>query len=193
MKKHCLFSLFLAFALLLCACGGTETTTEAGTVPASKETSAAAAESSSETAAETAETAGDTVSMYDLSKAMCAADPSLPEMSRISSSDAAELFSYFSKMDYGKVEDYFLSYAAKGTAEEIGVILLKDEKDVQECITSLEAHLKDRVDLYKTYAPEQVKRAENTAILSKGRYVAFIMCDEQKAVTEAFHQFIEGK
>ena len=36
-------------------------------------------------------------------------------------------------------------------------------------------------------------RTEKTAILTEGRYVAFIMSDEQKAVTEAFQNFLEGK
>ena len=133
--------------------------------------------------------------MYDLSKAMCAADPSLPEMSRISSSDgnAADLFAYFSKLDYEKVDLYFLSYAAKGTAEEIGVIALKDARDAEECKKTLEDHVQDRINLYKTYAPDQVQRAEKAQVLISGRYVALIMCDEQKAVTEAMNSFLEGK
>ena len=133
--------------------------------------------------------------MYDLSKAMCAADDTLPEMSRISSSDtnAAELFSYFSKMDYEKVDAYFLSYSAAGTAEEIGVIALKDEKDADACKKSLDDHVQDRVNLYKTYAPEQVQRAEKAVIVTAGRYVALIMSDKKDAVTEAFLSFLEGK
>ena len=185
MKRfHTLF-LILLFAVVFCACGGSAGTqsTAAVTEPATQQATTAAPETTA---------AAETVSMYDLSKAMCAADPSLPEMSRISTSDenAADLFTYFSKLDYEKVEAYFLSYAAKGTAEEIGVIVLKDGRDADECKKSLEAHLQDRINLYKTYAPEQVKRAEKTEILTEGRYVAFIMCDEQKAVIEAFHDFL---
>ncbi|MBO4289676.1 MAG: DUF4358 domain-containing protein [Lachnospiraceae bacterium] len=193
MKKVFMLSVLLVFAAVFCACGSSEDvkkSTAAESEASSAETTAAPETSAPETTA-----AAETISMYDLSKAMCAADPSLPEMSRISSSDtnAADLFTYFSKLDYEKVEAYYLCYAAKGTAEEIGVIALKDAKDADECKKSLEAHLQDRINLYKTYAPEQVKRAEKTTIFAEGRYVAFIMCDEQKAVTEAFHNFLEGK
>ncbi len=184
-------TLLLILALALCACGSSE-----GEKPAS---TAAPAESSDTASPETTaapETTGtEVLSMYDMSKAMCSADPSLPEMSRISSSDAnaADLFTYFSKLDYEKVEAYFLSYAAKGTAEEIGVIALKDEKDANDCKETLEAHVKDRINLYKTYAPEQVPRAEKAVVLTEGRYVALVMCDEQKAVTEVFRDLLAGK
>ena len=182
MKKNIRILSLLFAAVLLSACGSGNNAAST----AAPETTAAAPE--------TTTAAPETVSMYDLSKAMCAADPSLPEMSRVSSSDeaAADLFTYFSKLDYGSVDAYFLTYAAKGPAEEIGVIALKDAKDAAECKKTLEAHLQDRINLYKTYAPEQVARAEKAMIVTEGRYVALIMCGDQQAVTEVFKSFLEG-
>ncbi len=187
MKRLICLILMLLTAAALSACSG-----DSGSDVTSpgEETTAEA-----ETAALPENTEAEALSMYDLSKAMCAADDTLPEMSRISSSDtnAAELFSYFSKMDYEKVDAYFLSYSAAGTAEEIGVIALKDEKDADACKKSLDDHVQDRINLYKTYAPEQVQRAEKAVIVTAGRYVALIMSDKKDAVTEAFLSFLEGK
>ena len=131
--------------------------------------------------------------MYDLNKAMCAADPELPAMSYISSNEesASDLFEYFSKLPYEKVDAYFLSYATDGMAYEIGVIALKDAADADACRTSLEEHLEGRVNLYKTYAPDQVDAAKAADIVENGRYIALIMCKDQKAVAEAFSAFLK--
>ena len=154
-----IFCLILAAALLLCGCGAKE-----------------------------AQQPAPMVSMYDLQKAMLAAEPNLPEMKTVSSSDenAAELFGYLSSASYDKVEGFFLAYAADGTAYEIAVVALKDAADVPAMTDSLKAHLNDRVLLYKNYAPEQLKRAERAQILSNGRYVALVMCDDRAAVQAAF-------
>ncbi len=133
------------------------------------------------------------VSMYDLRKAMLAEDPSLPEMSAVSSVDekADELFTYLSDIDYNKVEGYFLTFAADGTAYEIAVVALKERGDVSELLSSLRKHVEGRVNLYKSYAPDQVSRAENAEIVSAGRYVALIMCGDQAAVKAAFEKGVE--
>lgn len=133
------------------------------------------------------------VSMYDLQKAMLAADSSLPEMKTVSSSDenASELFGYLSKESYDLVEGFFLAYAADGQSYEIAVVALKDAKDTPTMTDSLKAHVSDRVLLYKNYSPEQVTRAEKAQILSNGRYVALVMCDDQAAVKKAFEAGIQ--
>ena len=166
MKK--IFCLLLALALLLCGCASRPLTPESSAAPT--------------------DTAAPTVSMYDLRTAMLAADPSLPEMMSVSSSDenAGELFSYLSTLDYEKVDSYFLSYAADGKAYEIAVVALRDAADLSALVETLNAHVQGRVDLYKTYAPEQVQQAEAAEIVSMGRYVALIMCDERAAVKAAF-------
>lgn len=133
------------------------------------------------------------VSMYDLRTAMLAKDPSLPEMTAVSSSDenAGELFGYLSDLDYEKVEGYFLAYASDGMAYEIAVVALKDAADLPALEASLKAHVQGRVNLYKTYAPEQVAKAQAAEIVSRGRYAALIMCGDQNAVKAAFEESVQ--
>lgn len=163
MKK--LFCLLLALALLLSGCAKPveepETETEAAPM----------------------------VSLYDLRKAMLAAQPDLPEMTSVSSSDenAAELFTYLSELDYEKVEGYYLAYAADGkTANEFAVICLKDEADIPALTATLTDHIQYRVNLYKNYLPEQMKQASKAEIVTEGRYAALIMCEDRAAVKAAF-------
>ena len=133
------------------------------------------------------------ISIYDLQKAMLSADGQLPEMLTVSfsDSDAEKKFAYLSDMDYSKVEGYFLAYSADGTAYEIAVICLENSDDEAEAKASLQSHLQDRVNLYKTYEPAQASRAEDALIISQGRCTALIMCDNPEAVKAAFQEFLK--
>lgn len=138
---------------------------------------------------ETEATASPMVSLYDLRKAMLEAQPDLPDMTAVSSSDenAGELFAYLSELEYEKVEGYFLAYASDGkSANEFAVICLKDPADLPALETTLKAHVQGRVNLYKTYAPELVEQASAAEIVTEGRYAALIMCEDRAAVKAAF-------
>ena len=165
MKK--LFCLLLAALLLLAGCAKPEDVTEP----------------------ETETPQAPMVSLYELRKSMLAAQPDLPEITAVSSSDenAGELFAYLSDLDYEKVEGYFLAYASDGkTANEFAVVCLKDPADLPALTTTLKAHVQGRVSLYRTYAPELVEQASAAEIVTEGRYAALIMCEDRAAVKAAF-------
>lgn len=134
------------------------------------------------------------ISVYDLRVEMLKADPSLPEMLVASSADKhpEELFKYLSDIDYEKVDGFFLAYAADGMAYEIAAVILKNNADVSECESSLKDHVKGRVELYKNYAPEEVAKAKESRIVTVGRCVALIMCDNKTAVESAMKQALAG-
>lgn len=172
-----LIPLLLAL-LLLCGCAGTPAADADATASTAADDTAAAPEPTP------------MVSMYDLRKAMEAAEPALPAMLSASSADAdpAALFAYLSDLDYEKVEGFFLSYAEQGESYELAVVCLKDKADLSALTNSLKAHVADRVKIYENYAPEQVPRARDTEIVVCGRYAALIMCDAVSAVRDAFEQ-----
>lgn len=142
---------------------------------------------------EPAETQTPMVSLYDLRKAMLAAEPELPEMMAVSSSDenADQLFTYLSEADYAKVEGYYLAYAADGSAYEIAVVCLRSAEDTAEMEASLKTHVDGRVSLYKNYAPDQMEQAKAAKIVTRGRYVALVMCKAQDAVIRAFEDGVK--
>ncbi|MBE6990421.1 MAG: DUF4358 domain-containing protein [Ruminococcaceae bacterium] len=131
-----------------------------------------------------------TVSMAGLQENMLAAAPSLPEMVSVSdeTENAPELFGYLSDLDYGKVEHFFLSYSAKGLADEIAVITVKNGSDVSAAEQSLQRHLADRTRLYEQYQPDQLQRVEGAQIFTRDQYAVLIVCDEADAVRDAFTQ-----
>lgn len=134
--------------------------------------------------------AAEPVPIYDLQRAMLAADDTLPAMLTVNSNseDAAQLFTYFSDLDYSKVEGYFLAYSEAGDADEIAVIAVKNASDVSEAERTLKNHAQDRVNLYSFYEPDQAKRAEGAVIFTQGRCAALIISEKAGAVREALQQ-----
>lgn len=133
------------------------------------------------------------ISMYELQKAMLAADEGLPEMLTAGSweENGEKTFPYLSDLDYNKIQDYFLAYAADGMAYEVAVIRLRDKADVTAAADSLREHLDGRIRLYRNYEPEQVKRAESALIKIEGSFAFLIMCDKPEPVENAFREFIK--
>lgn len=131
------------------------------------------------------------IDMYELQKSMVSADKSLPEM-KISGSwdeNAEKAFSYISDMEYNKIHGFFLAYAADGMAYELAVVQLKDKSDAGEMEDSLNEHVQTRVQMYKTYEPEQVQRAENAVVKTVGDCVLLIMSDSPENAETAFKEF----
>lgn len=131
------------------------------------------------------------LSMYELEKSMLAADDSLPEMKATGSweDNAESAFAYLSDLSYDKVRGFFLAYAADGMAYEIAVVQLKDKADADALTDSLNEHIRSRVQMYKTYEPEQVQRAESAVIKTEGDCVLLIMSDAPQKSESAFKEF----
>ena len=121
-----------------------------------------------------------------LGKAMTAAAEDLPLMSTVThqSEDGGQLFRYLSDLDYSKVDGYYFSYAAGGTAEEIAVIRLKDAGDAATAVESLERHREDRIGIFRFYAPEQVPMAEDGEIRAQGNVAVLAICANAASVAQ---------
>lgn len=137
-----------------------------------------------------------TVSMYDLSRAMLAATD-FDEMTYVSSADTdpANLLSYASDIDYDLVDAFFMAFAkdGKGNADELCVIALKDAANAAAAEASLKQHLEKRISLYATYDPTQSKKVENGLVFSQGQYAVFIVSNDNAAVKTAFTTFLSDQ
>ena len=131
------------------------------------------------------------IDMQALENSMVSADKSLPEM-KISGSwdeNAEKAFSYISDLEYNKIHGFFLAYAADGMAYEIAVVQLKDKSDASAMADSLREHVQSRVQMYKTYEPQQVQRAESAVVKTDGDCVLLIMSDAPQNAETAFKEF----
>ena len=131
------------------------------------------------------------IDMQALENSMVSADKSLPEM-KVSGSweeNAEKAFSYISDLEYNKIHGFFLAYAADGMAYEIAVVQLKDKSDASAMADSLREHVRSRVQMYKTYEPQQVQRAESAVVKNDGDCVLLIMSDAPQNAETAFKEF----
>lgn len=131
------------------------------------------------------------IDMQALENSMVSADKSLPEMKVSGSWDenAEKAFSYISDLEYNKIHGFFLAYAADGMAYEIAVVQLKDKSDASAMADSLREHVRSRVQMYKTYEPQQVQRAESAVVKTDGGCVLLIMSDAPQNAETAFKEF----
>ena len=131
------------------------------------------------------------IDMQALENSMVSADKTLPEMKVSGSWDenAEKAFSYISDLEYNKIHGFFLAYAADGVAYEIAVVQLKDKSDASAMADSLREHVQSRVQMYKTYEPQQVQRAESAVVKTDGDCVLLIMSDAPQNAETAFKEF----
>ena len=131
------------------------------------------------------------IDMQALENSMVSADKTLPEM-KVSGSweeNAEKAVSYISDLEYNKIHGFFLAYAADGMAYEIAVVQLKDKSDASAMADSLREHVRSRVQMYKTYEPQQVQRAESAVVKTDGDCVLLIMSDAPQNAETAFKEF----
>lgn len=162
MKRLCFFCLATVLVFSLCACSGNG---KNGTA---------------------------TVNINQLQQTMLAADPDLKEMTSVTgeASDGETLFAYMSELPYSKVDNFLLSYSTAGKADEVAVIVVKEEKDAEEAAKTLRAHVEQRLRLFRQYSPDQVSRVEKAQVFTKGRYAVLIIADRGKDVRNAFEQAV---
>lgn len=131
------------------------------------------------------------IDMQALENSMVSADKTLPEMKVSGSWDenAEKAFSYISDLEYNKIHGFFLAYAADGMAYESAVVQLKDKSDASAMADSLREHVQSRVQMYKTYEPQQVQRAESAVVKTDGDCVLLIMSDAPQNAETAFKEF----
>ena len=131
------------------------------------------------------------IDMQALENSMVSADKTLPEMKVSGSWDenAEKAFSYISDLEYNKIHGFFLAYAADGMAYEIAVVQLKAKSDASAMADSLREHVQSRVQMYKTYEPQQVQRAESAVVKTDGDCVLLIMSDAPQNAETAFKEF----
>ena len=131
------------------------------------------------------------IDMQALENSMVSADKTLPEMKVSGSWDenSEKAFSYISDLEYNKIHGFFLAYAADGMAYEIAVVQLKDKSDASAMADSLREHVQSRVQMYKTYEPQQVQRAESAVVKTDGDCVLLIMSDAPQNAETAFKEF----
>ncbi|MDO5294961.1 MAG: DUF4358 domain-containing protein [bacterium] len=112
----------------------------------------------------------------------------LPEMSTYTSEsqDAEDWFNYLCDFDYSKIDQYFISYSSSGSAEEIFLLKVKNEADVPYAVKALENRITARTSTFEMYLPAEVSKLSSGTVVSKGNYIALLICPDQYSAKKAF-------
>ena len=101
--------------------------------------------------------------------------------------DYSEAFEYLFDFDLSLTSDSSIRYCTSGRlSDELDVFVLDDEIRRDEVIYALKARANSRAAAYRGYYDNESKKAENALILTNGKYVVFVISDENDAVEDAF-------
>ena len=135
------------------------------------------------------------ISMYDLHKALVAYTGAPDNMKYVSSNDQnpADLLANVSDIEYSKVKDFFICYAAdgQGNADEIVAIQVKKKSDLNEAAASLKAHLEVRKTLYSTYDKTQLPKLNKAKVFTRGTLAILMVSDSSDKMEAAFYEFFK--
>lgn len=89
-------------------------------------------------------------------------------------------------------DDYFVSYSNEAGSADIVAVFKTDDKSLKEKThTMLSDFLQKRLDDFKGYAPLEVKKIEETEIISIGDYEILIISSDFKAAKSAVDSLFE--
>ncbi len=96
-------------------------------------------------------------------------------------------------LDYDLIDDGAIIYTASGgTADEISIFHLKDQKDVSLARQKLAERQESRRNTFAGYVPEEVQKVDDARIIVQGSYVALLISDDNDAMETAIRTAISG-
>lgn len=85
-----------------------------------------------------------------------------------------------------QITDGAICYANGARADEIVVLVLKDEQNAETIQTALTEYKESRVGAFEGYAPQEAETVENGIITTNGNYAALLICDNVSTAESAF-------
>lgn len=136
----------------------------------------------------TASSSAPTISLQTLNETITKNAGNLPEMATYTSQseDAEDWFNYLCDFNYSKIDQYYISYSSSGSAEEIFLLKVKNEADVPFAVNALQNRITSRTSTFKMYLPAEVSKLSSAVVVSKGNYVALLICPDQYSAKKAF-------
>lgn len=135
------------------------------------------------------------ISAGELLEKMVKTQESFPEYSTLLSQEAgdedikaAAWESLYEDFDIDKVEDFAVSYSTEATADEITVVVLKNSEDAEALKDAMKIRVGQRITTFETYGPDEVSKLKDMKIVSQGKCVALIVCDDPDAAAQVFKE-----
>lgn len=88
------------------------------------------------------------------------------------------------------VSDFQYIGCSVANADEIAVAVVPEKDNRDKVLEMYRFRMGDRIETFKGYLPEQVKKLKNGKILSYDRYLIFLVCDDPAAAIETIEEVL---
>ena len=113
---------------------------------------------------------------------------------RIAAGEAgfADYLTNYYHLNPENVSDGTILYAGGASALEIAVLQMSSADMAGDAQEALQTYIEERTGAFTGYLPEEAAILEQSSAVSRGPYVALLICAEQQAAQEAFRGCFEG-
>ena len=113
---------------------------------------------------------------------------------RIAAGEAgfADYLTNYYHLNPENVSDGTILYAGGASALEIAVLEMSSADMAGDAQEALQTYIEERTGAFTGYLPEEAAILEQSSAVSRGPYVALLICAEQQAAQEAFRGCFEG-
>jgi hypothetical protein len=98
----------------------------------------------------------------------------------------ADYLSEIYRIDDTAIEDGAIYYSLGVRADEIAVLLLADDSDADSVKDALISYKENRKPAFEGYAPKQAAILENGVVVTRGNYIALLICEETQEAEKVF-------
>ena len=76
---------------------------------------------------------------------------------------------------------------------EIAILKVKDEKDIPKAESAVKQRAENVKKQFETYLPDQYENAKNYKLMTKGKYVLFVISEDADKLVNVYNSFFEEK
>jgi len=103
-----------------------------------------------------------------------------------------KITTFYPLLDMDKMEQVDVNIESSvAAADEMSVFKVKDEADLKMVEEALDARIDALIQSVLNYNPSQVDRIENAIKIVKGKYVIFVISDDNEAVQKVIDSYFE--
>lgn len=113
-----------------------------------------------------------------------------PELIELEPEQVKNLYNLDSEM----LEDYSIRIPMMNVkTNEMAILKVKDEKDIPKAESAVKQRAENVKKQFETYLPDQYENAKNYKLMTKGKYVLFVISEDADKLVNVYNSFFEEK
>jgi len=106
--------------------------------------------------------------------------------------DTGKIDRVYINLDVNLLEDACVNVeSSRSNADEFTVFKVKDEADIDTVKGAIDSYVSTLLSEVESYNPEQVPRINNALTFTHGKYIFFVISDNNSAVQKAVNDYVK--